>query len=66
MARLCWDNINNFKFTRNGTLLSNDGKTSYLIKEHCKKCGHAYVTTAARNSVFCSNSCTLENHRDVI
>ena len=60
--KICWDNLEKVKFTKNGTLRK--GSTAYLYKEACEKCGEPYLTIKSVQSKFCSRSCAFSGENN--
>jgi len=54
--KICWDNLEGFKLTRNGIFLKN-GRASYVYKDKCVSCGEPYLTLKNKQSNFCGKSC---------
>ena len=53
--KICWDNIDDFKLTKNGNFRKD--KTTYTIKNHCQICNNPYFTTSSRILNICSREC---------
>lgn len=58
--KICWDNLEAVKLTRNGVFLKN-GRDSYIEMDSCKRCGDPYLTLKHRLSKFCSKSCAFKD-----
>jgi 5-methylcytosine-specific restriction endonuclease McrA len=58
LVRICWDNLEGFCLTSNGSLVTNGGHTLYVEKDACAVCGDPYLTNKYRPSIFCSKSCS--------
>jgi hypothetical protein len=56
--KLCWDNIENIRLTKNGRFRIND---HYYDIKICKKCGSEYLGRGG--SKFCSYSCIRVNEK---
>ena len=54
--KICWDNLEDVKLTRNGIFLKN-GRSSYVYKDTCVNCGDPYLTFKSKQSNFCCKSC---------
>lgn len=60
--KICWDNLEGMKFTTNGVFIKN-GRDSYVEMESCAGCKEPYLTLKARQSSYCSKSCTFKNRK---
>jgi len=55
--KICWDNLEGVKLTKNGVFLKNDS-TSFVYKESCEYCKDPYLTNKHKQSNFCGKSCS--------
>lgn len=61
--KLCWDNIENIRLTRNGNFKDIVKKRVYYYYEFCDKCGEPFL--GGKNSKQCSVSCASKrNHSE--
>lgn len=60
--KICWNNLNGIKLTRNGVFLKN-GSSSYIHKDHCSRCNEPYLTSKSRPSLFCGKSCSFKGQK---
>lgn len=59
--KICWDNIEGIKLTKNGTFKK--GTITYVYKDKCKECGHPYFTYKSRPGRLCSRKC-VDNSKE--
>lgn len=53
--KICWDSLEEIILTKNKTFYK--GKTTYIYKNACKRCGEPYLTEKKVNSNFCCRAC---------
>ena len=56
--KICWDNLERIKFTRNHTFRSLDSKREYVEKDCCKACGDFYLDRVDCDSDYCCHPCS--------
>jgi len=54
--KICWDNIENIKFTKNGCFYDVIKNQSYRYVESCKICSEPFLAIR-KTGLYCSNSC---------
>lgn len=57
--KICWDNIEGFRLTKNGTFTRIGKKYAFIEKPACKRCGNSYLTIKGNPSDFCCKSCAF-------
>lgn len=60
--KICWDEIRDIKFTRNGTFVKNN--KTYIYEDSCSTCGDPYLTRKDKKGSFCSNSCARSGNNN--
>jgi len=56
--KICWDNLEGIKFTKNHTFRSLNGKREYIEKDRCKTCGDFYLDRVDCDSAYCCHRCS--------
>ena len=59
--KICWDNIENIRLTRNGYFRK--GTDTYVYEEACSECGEPFLKQKRRNTCFCSLECLSKSNR---
>ncbi len=58
--KICWDNLENLHFTKNGTWRK--GTATYVYKESCEICEEPYLASLSNKGNLCSLSCAVLKH----
>ena len=61
--KICWDNLENMRLTKNGYFLKNNNH-SYVYKDRCGGCGDPYLMNKHIPTGFCSISCATSGKRN--
>ena len=62
MMRICWDNLNDVRLTKDGCFVKN-GNAKYVYMEECKVCGDPYLMDKYCATPFCGKSCSHKGKR---
>jgi hypothetical protein len=54
--KICWDNLERLKFTKNGTFIVYN-TTTYYFHENCNNCGDPFI--GPKNLLYCDISCSM-------
>ena len=55
--KICWDNLENIRLTKNGNFRDFVKKVNYIYKTNCKQCGEPFLAYAYKESKFCCKNC---------
>lgn len=67
--KICWDNLENLRLTKNGNLRNYDKKRSYIFRDSCKVCGEEFLSKARKEGIdnpYCSIECSKKEHGDKV
>ena len=59
--KICYDTLEGVYLTKKGTFRK--GRSSYVYKESCCKCGKSFLTLKCRQSNFCCTGCALKGKK---
>ena len=57
--KICWDNLERVKFSKEGNFRIGKGENTYIEMESCNGCGEPYLTRKCDQSEFCTHSCAV-------
>jgi len=56
--KICWDNLENIRLTKNGNFRTISKGQTYYYVESCKGCGEPFLRTYSSKGSYCSHSCS--------